>query len=82
MTLDSRIVTEDFQFEPDEAGNYIFEAIVEPLEGEVVEANNRSERGVTVLDDFSTVTNGLGDAAFMILANTGAVDPLASHAQD
>lgn len=52
VSLDSRTLTEDFSFEPEDAGNYIFEAIVEPLEGEVVEANNRSERSVTVLDDF------------------------------
>ena len=52
VALDARIVTADFPFEPEDSGNYLFVAQVEPLEGEVVEANNVSERSVTVLDDF------------------------------
>lgn len=42
----------EFPFTPQDAGRFIFSAEVEPLDGEIVDQNNRSEREVTVIDDF------------------------------
>ncbi len=42
----------EFPFTPDEAGRFAFVAEVEPVDGEIVEQNNRAEREVTVIDDF------------------------------
>ena len=42
----------EFPFTPPDAGRFIFSAEVDPLDGEIVDQNNRSEREVTVIDDF------------------------------
>ena len=42
----------EFPFTPLEAGRFIFSAEVEPLEGEIVDQNNRASREVTIIDDF------------------------------
>ena len=42
----------EFPFTPQDAGRFIFSAEVEPLEGEIVDQNNRATREVTVIDDF------------------------------
>ncbi|MBI1314370.1 hypothetical protein GC176_24000 [bacterium] len=42
----------EFPFTPEEAGRFAFVAEVEPVDGEIVEQNNRAEREVTVIDDF------------------------------
>ncbi|MEO1996746.1 MAG: hypothetical protein ABGZ17_15890 [Planctomycetaceae bacterium] len=45
-------VSVELPFTPEEAGRYVFRAEVDPLEGEIVDQNNRDEREVTVIDDF------------------------------
>ena len=42
----------EFPFTPEEAGRFAFVAEVEPVDGEIVEQNNKAEREVTVIDDF------------------------------
>lgn len=42
----------EFPYTPDEAGRVVFEAEVDPIDGEVVTENNRTERDVTIIDDF------------------------------
>jgi hypothetical protein len=42
----------EFPFTPEEAGRFAFVAEVEPVDGEIVEQNNVTEREVTVIDDF------------------------------
>jgi hypothetical protein len=39
-------------FTPDESGRFEFTASVEPLEGEIVDQNNRAQRQVTIIDDY------------------------------
>lgn len=52
VELTSNRVHEEFPFVPEVIGRYTLEAEVEPLEGEVVEQNNRAERPVNIRDDF------------------------------
>lgn len=59
QVLDAQVVdlaasphTIEFPYTPDEAGRFIFAAEVDPLEDEVVTANNQHEREVQVRDDF------------------------------
>ena len=42
----------EFPFTPQDAGRFIFSAEVEPLDGEIVDQNNKASREVTVIDDF------------------------------
>jgi hypothetical protein len=42
----------EFPFTPEQTGRFVFAAEVDPLEGEIVEQNNRAEREATIIDDF------------------------------
>jgi hypothetical protein len=42
----------EFPFTPEEAGRFVFEAEIDPIDGEVVVENNRAEREVNIIDDF------------------------------
>lgn len=52
VTLDGPTSTVEIPYEPKEPGRYMLFVDVEPLAGEVVQQNNRSEREVQVRDDF------------------------------
>ncbi|MGE0605633.1 MAG: hypothetical protein AB7O62_00805 [Pirellulales bacterium] len=52
VTLDGPAVPVEFLHTPDEPGQFVLTAEVEPLAGEIVEQNNRTEREVSVRDDF------------------------------
>lgn len=42
----------DFSYTPTDTGRFVFTATTEPQMGELVDQNNRSERDVTIRDDF------------------------------
>jgi len=52
VRLDRATQTVELPHTPRETGRFLFTAEVEPLEGEVVERNNRADRETTVRDDF------------------------------
>ena len=52
VTLNAPSVAAEFPFTPEEAGRFVFAAEVEPLDGEIVQQNNRTEREATIIDDF------------------------------
>jgi hypothetical protein len=52
VDLPGSVVTVPFPYTPEETGQFIFSAEVDPLPGEIVEANNQAEREVAVRDDF------------------------------
>jgi len=52
VELTSSSVPINFAFTPEVTGQYTFVAEVDPLEGEVVDQNNRAEREVNIRDDF------------------------------
>jgi len=52
VTLESGVESVEFPFTPEESGRFEFVAEVEPLEGEVVDQNNRSARQVNIIDDY------------------------------
>lgn len=52
VTLESAVQHVDFPFTPTEAGRFEFVAEVQPLDGEVVDQNNRAAREVNIIDDY------------------------------
>ncbi len=52
VTLASNVESVEFPFTPKEAGRFEFVAEVEPLEGELVDENNRVAREVNIIDDY------------------------------
>lgn len=52
VTLAAGVDTVEFPFTPEDSGRFEFIAEVEPLEGEVVNDNNRATREVNIIDDF------------------------------
>jgi hypothetical protein len=52
VTIDSPVQTVEFPYTPDESGRFEFVASVDPVEGEIVEQNNRSTREVHIIDDY------------------------------
>lgn len=50
LNADTEIVT--FPFTPDDSGRFEFTATVDPVEGEIVDQNNRASRQVNIIDDF------------------------------
>jgi hypothetical protein len=52
VTLASSVNTVEFPFMPDESGRFEFIATVEPVEGEIVDQNNRAQREVHIIDDY------------------------------
>jgi hypothetical protein len=52
LTLQSGVETLEIPFTPDESGRFEFTAQVDPLEGEVVDQNNRALRQVNIIDDY------------------------------
>ena len=52
VQLDKPVTLVDFTYVPEEVGRFRFSAEVAPIEGEVVEQNNRAEREVKIRDDF------------------------------
>ncbi len=52
VELTSSFVPINFPFTPDVTGQYTLVAEVDPVEGEVIDQNNRAEREVNIRDDF------------------------------
>jgi len=52
VILSRSTVTVDVPYMPDVTGRYTFVATVDPVQGEVVDQNNRFEREVNIRDDF------------------------------
>lgn len=52
VALNSASVSVEFPFTPSQPGRFVFEAEVDPIAGESVTENNRTEREVTIIDDF------------------------------
>jgi hypothetical protein len=52
VTLNEPTTTLEVPFTPEQVGRFEFTAVVAPLEGEIVEQNNRASRDVTIRDDF------------------------------
>ncbi len=56
VELSSSMVPLNFPYTPEVTGQYVFTAEVDPIEGEVVDQNNRAEREVNIRDDFLRLT--------------------------
>ena len=52
VTLESGVETVEIPYTPEESGRFEFIAEVDPLEGEVVDQNNRASRQVNIIDDY------------------------------
>lgn len=52
VALESGVESVEFPFTPEESGRFEFVAEVDPLEGEVVDQNNRAARQVNIIDDY------------------------------
>ena len=52
LTLTAAAQTVEFPYNPDQTGRFTFVAEVEPIAGETITQNNRSERDVRIIDDF------------------------------
>ena len=52
VSLTSPLETVDFRWTPQDSGRFEFVARTEPLDGEVIEENNRVAREVNIIDDF------------------------------
>ncbi len=56
VELTSSLVALSFPYTPEVTGQYVFTAEVDPIDGEVVDQNNRAEREVNIRDDFLRLT--------------------------
>lgn len=52
LLIDSPVHTVEFPFTPQESGRFEFTASVDPVEGEIVDQNNRTSREVHIIDDY------------------------------
>jgi hypothetical protein len=52
VPIDSPVHTVEFPYMPQESGRFEFSASVDPVEGEIVEQNNRATREVHIIDDY------------------------------
>jgi hypothetical protein len=52
VKLETGNETATIDFTPEESGRFEFTASVDPLEGEIVDQNNRAQRQVTIIDDY------------------------------
>lgn len=52
VELMGRLNEIEFPFTPEETGRFILQTEVEPLEGEVIDQNNQTQREVNIRDDF------------------------------
>ena len=52
VLLNSRVQLVEFPYTPEASGEFEFEAVIEPLEGEAADANNRFVRRTKVIDDY------------------------------
>ncbi len=52
VTLTAGVETVELPFTPDESGRFEFTATVDPVEGELIDQNNRATRQVNIIDDY------------------------------